>query len=270
MNAFTVSDQSRPRVVAGFGGFDPGEFAVLWHSSQEDGSDAGVYAQHFDTTGRRSGVELRVNNFTAGFQGYPALAAQPNGQFVAVWQSEGSDGSDLGVAARLAGVPRVEGMAADHLHSGARAGNSNLNDVFEVGEEVNVEAGFRNWTLGDVALTGTASNFRGPVGMTYFIPDASADWGTIAAGGGIKDCFQETGDCYRFALTGTRPAVQHVDTAFDETLSYNGFTRTAALHIGGSFPDVPTNSLFYPFVENLLHNGVTSGCAGGGTAPAAT
>ena len=58
-----------------------------------------------------------------------------------------------------------------------------------------------------------------------------------------------------------------MDTAFDETLSYNGFTRTAALHVGGSFPDVPTNNPFYPFVENLLHNGVTSGCAGGGYCP---
>ena len=130
-----------------------------------------------------------------------------------------------------------------------------------------MESGFRNWTPDAITLTGTASNFRGPAGLTYSILDASADWGTIAAAGGIADCFQATGDCYRFSLTGTRPAVQHVDTAFDETLSYNGFTRTAALHVGGSFPDVPTNNLFYPFVENLLHNGVTGGCAGGGYCP---
>jgi len=266
VNAFTISDQARPRVVAGFGGSDPGEFAVIWHSSGEDGSDVGVYAQHFDLTGRRSSLELRVNNFTAGFQGYPALAAQPDGQFVAVWQSEGTDGSDLGIAARLAGVPRVESALVDHQHFGAGEGNSNLNDVLEVGEDVNVEYGFRNWTPDPMTLTGTASSFRGPLSLTYSIPDSSADWGTIGSAGNA-DCFQATGDCYRFSLTGTRPAVQHVDTAFDETLSYNGFTRTAALHVGGSFPDVPTNNLFYPFIENLFHNGVTGGCAGGGYCP---
>ncbi len=266
VNAFTFSHQARPRVVAGFGGSDPGEFAVIWHSAGEDGSDVGVYAQHFDLTGRRSSLELRVNNFTAGFQGYPALAAQPDGQFVAVWQSEGTDGSDLGIAARLAGVPRVESALVDHQHFGAREGNSNLNDVLEVGEDVNVEYGFRNWTPNPMTLTGTASNFRGPLSLIYSIPDSSADWGTIGSAGNA-DCFQATGDCYRFSLTGTRPAVQHIDTAFDETLSYNGFTRTAALHVGGSFPDVPTNNLFYPFVENLLHNGVTGGCAGGGYCP---
>ncbi len=176
VNAFTPSDQRRPRVVAGLGGFDPGEFAVIWQSSGEDGSDAGVYAQHFDLTGRRSGVELRVNEFTAGFQGYPTLAAQPNGQFVAAWQSDGNDGSDLGVAARLAGVPRVEANFADIPHgSGLEgpAGGSNLNGVLEVGEQVNFETAYRNWTNASLPLTGTASNFRGPLGLIYAIPDAT-------------------------------------------------------------------------------------------------
>ena len=268
VSAFTPSHQSKPRVVAGFGGGDPGEFAVIWHSNLEDGSGVGVYAQHFDLSGRRSSLELRVNNFTTGFQGYPALAAQPNGQFVAVWQSEGIDGSDLGIAARLAGVPRFESAFVDHQHFAIGEGNSNLNDVLEVGEDVNVEYFVRNWTPNPITLTGTASNFRGPLSLTYSIPDASADWGTIGDGGGNADCFQATGDCYRFSLTGTRPAVQHIDTAFDETLSYNGFMRTAALHVGGSFADVPANNLFYPFIENLFHNGVTGGCAGGGYCPA--
>lgn len=268
VNAFTASNQSKPRVVAGFAGFDPGEFAVLWHSNLEDGSDVGVYAQHFDFSGRRSSLELRVNEFTTGFQGYPALAAQPNGQYIAVWQSDGIDGSDLGIAARLSGVPRFVRGLVDHQHFGIGEGNSNLNDVLEVGEDVNVEYFVNNPTPNQMPLTGTASNFRGPLTLTYSIPDASADWGTIGDGGGNASCYETTGDCYRFSLTGTRPAVQHIDTAFDQTLSYNGFTRTSALHVGGSFADVASNSLFYPFIENLLHNGVTGGCAGGGYCPA--
>ncbi len=266
VNTFTTGDQRRPRVVAGFGGFNPGEFAVIWHSPGQDGSDAGVHAQLFDLTGRRSGVELPVNNFTAGFQGYPVLAAQPNGQFVAAWQSEGNDGSDLGVAARLAGVPRAELNFADIQHIPGPPPTGNANGVLEVGETVNYETWYRNWTNDSMTLTGTASNFRGPAGLTYAIPDAAADWGTIGADLNA-DCYQATGDCYQFSLTGTRPATQHVDTAFDETLSHNGFIRTAALHVGGSFNDVPPTNPFYPFIENLFHNAVTGGCAGGGYCP---
>jgi S-layer homology domain len=267
VNTYTPGDQKRPRVVAGFGGFDPGEFAVIWHSSGQDGSDAGVYAQHFELTGRRSGVEIPINNFTAGFQGYPALAAQPNGQFVAAWQSDGNDGSDLGIAARVAGVPRAEQNFADIQHIPGPPPTGNANGVLEVGELVNYETWFRNWTNDSMTLTGTASNFRGPAGLTYGIPDASADWGTIAGPGGNIDCYQATGDCYQLSLGGTRPATQHVDTAFDETLSYNGFIRTAPLHVGGSFADVPSNNPFFPFIENLFHNAVTGGCAGGGYCP---
>src|SRR5262249_60288453 len=35
-------------------------------------------------------------------------------------------------------------------------------------------------------------------------------------------------------------------------------TKTWALHVGESFPDGPQDA-FYPFIENLLHNGVTAG-----------
>jgi hypothetical protein len=271
VNAFTPSDQRHPRVVAGLGGTDPGEFAVIWQSSGEDGSDAGVYAQLFDETGRRSSLELRVNDFTAGFQGFPALTAQPNGQFVAAWQSEGIDGSDLGIAARLAGVPRAELKFVDVPHAGVAArpsGGSNLNGVLEVGESVNYEAWYRNWTPQAMTLTGTASNWQGPLSLTFDITDSTSDYGTIPGPAGIADCFQATGDCYQFTLTGARPAVQHVETTFEETLSYNDFTRKAVMHVGGSFADVPSNNLFYPFIENLFHNGVTGGCAGGGYCPA--
>ena len=40
-------------------------------------------------------------------------------------------------------------------------------------------------------------------------------------------------------------------------------SKTWALHVGGSFADVPQDA-FYPFIENLFHNRVT---AGGGCGP---
>jgi hypothetical protein len=51
---------------------------------------------------------------------------------------------------------------------------------------------------------------------------------------------------------------------------YNG-VQTWSLHLGNSFPDVPSDfpnpHIFYAFIENLFHNGVTGGCAGGNYCP---
>jgi hypothetical protein len=43
--------------------------------------------------------------------------------------------------------------------------------------------------------------------------------------------------------------------------------KTWKLHIGESFPDVPTSQQFYKFIENLFHNGITGGCGGGDYCP---
>jgi hypothetical protein len=48
------------------------------------------------------GSEFRVNTFTTGNQGVPSAAFHPSG-FIAVWESEGQDGSGRGVFGRSAG-----------------------------------------------------------------------------------------------------------------------------------------------------------------------
>jgi hypothetical protein len=67
-------------------------------------------------------------------------------------------------------------------------------------------------------------------------------------------------------VSGTRPAA-HWDATFTETLSPGSIPRTWTLHVGESFPDVPTSHQFYAQIENLFHNGITGGCAGGGYCP---
>ncbi len=263
VTTYTTDFQQSPAVAVAPGG----DFAITWQSEGQDDSLPAVLAQHFDPTGRRLGVELLVNAITTDFQGAPHVTAQPNGQFVAVWDSAGADGWGKGIAARLAGFPSVQPITVDVAHPmtpSVPTGSSNFNGVLESGEQVAVEPSFRNPSDAPLDLTGTASNFRGLPGPTYNLDDAAADYGTIAAGD-TNDCFVVTADCFRVSVSGNRPA-PHWDTAFDEELSYNAFTRTAALHVGGSFPDVPQNA-FYPFIENLFHNGVTGGCAGGGYCP---
>jgi len=145
--------------------------------------------------------------------------------------------------------------------------NSNTNGVLEPGETVQVDPSWENALTGaPQEITGIASNLGGPGGPTYTINDGTADYGTINVGT-TNDCNGTTGDCYLMTVSGARPA-PHWDATFTEQLSLDSFTKTWQLHVGESFPDVPTSDPSYPFVENLFHNGVTGGCLGGGYCPA--
>ena len=261
VNTYTPGFQGRPSVAVG----PDGDFAVIWQSAGQDGSDLAIRAQQFDPTGKRLGVELPVNNFTTGLQGAPHVTAQPNGQYVAVWDSptDGDDKQHRGAARRLpAKWARSRSMRPWASPTAAPITTASSRPV----KPRSCSPSFTNNSTDPLPLTGTASNLRGLPGPTYALPDASADYGTIAAGRDER-LLRSRRRLLRGQITGTRPA-QHWDALFDETLSYEGFTRTAALHLGGSFPDVPRPTPSIPFIENLFHNGVTGGCAGGGYCPA--
>jgi hypothetical protein len=80
--------------VAGLSG---GGFAVIWESLNQDGSGWGVYGQVFNSAGNKVGSEFRVNTYTTADQGSPETAALSGGGFVVTWNSNGQDGSGLGV-----------------------------------------------------------------------------------------------------------------------------------------------------------------------------
>jgi hypothetical protein len=136
--------------------------------------------------------------------------------------------------------------------------NTAGNSVFEPGETVIVAPSWRNDTGAPAAVTGAASSFTGPAGPTYTITDATADYGTVAAGA-TASC-TASGNCYGLNIPtpASRPSL-HWDSTVLETLS-SSETKTWTLHVGNSFTDVPTTSPFYRFVETLLHKSVTGGC----------
>jgi len=145
----------------------------------------------------------------------------------------------------------------------ASGGSSNVNGVFEPGEQVVVEPSWMNGgSSATFSLSGTASNYTGPGGATYTLNDSSADYGTLGPLT-TSDCFTSTGDCYQMSVDNpTSRPVQHWDATFQESLS--GFSvpmKTWTLHIGNSFDDT-SGSIFYAFIENIFHNGVTGGCGG--------
>jgi uncharacterized repeat protein (TIGR01451 family) len=133
------------------------------------------------------------------------------------------------------------------------------NNVYQPNETVVVAPTWTNQGTAAATLTGTFANHTGPAGPTYTIPDASADYGSVA--GGANGSCSATGDCYSVANTAaTRPST-HWDTTVEETISpLSGSPKTWTLHVGNSFTDVPPSNPFFRFIEILLHRPITGGC----------
>ena len=92
INSYTTGAQTDARVTA----LDAARFVVVWHSVGSIGSDVddAIEGQVFGNDGIAIGTELQVNTYTTGAQAFTNVAAEPGGNFMVVWQSEGSAGSD--------------------------------------------------------------------------------------------------------------------------------------------------------------------------------
>ncbi|HEY8153517.1 MAG TPA: hypothetical protein VII72_05250 [Myxococcota bacterium] len=94
VNSYTTGAQFYPSVAADY----QGDFVVVWTSVGSYGTDAyssfSVQGQRFSQDGSPRGGEFQVNTYTTMNQTYPAVAASPAGNFVVVWQSWGSSGTD--------------------------------------------------------------------------------------------------------------------------------------------------------------------------------
>jgi len=93
VNAVTTNAQTAPSVAAD----SAGRFVVVWSSSGQDGSMAGVFGRRFFASGAPLGAEFLVNTTTTDSQGPPAVASDSSGNFVVVWQSSNQDGSSAGI-----------------------------------------------------------------------------------------------------------------------------------------------------------------------------
>ena len=97
VNTYTTNEQGYPAVSTD----GSGNFAVVWESNNQDGSNTGVFGQRFNSAGSAVGSEFRVNTTTASDQRNPAVSADGLGNFVVVWESLGQDGSLYGVFGQL-------------------------------------------------------------------------------------------------------------------------------------------------------------------------
>ena len=251
VNTYTTGDQTSPSVAVD----EAGDFVVVWSSAGQDGSSDGVFGARFDRHGTRLGGEFQVNAHTTGDQQAPQVASDGRGM-VAVWQSDGQDGSDFGVFGRRQNL-HAETFTVDGASKTGTTGDAN--GVLEPGERALVVPAWSNETADPIDLTATASLAAcSPGSACVEAKDASADYGTIPADASA-DCDDGAPDaCYQISATGPRPGT-HWDAELTENLSGGG-SRVWPLHVGDSFTDVPRSQPFYRKIETLLHTGITSGC----------
>ena len=93
VNTYTTLAQGDATV-----GIDPaGDFVIAWQSYGQDGSNYGIFAQRYSSSGAKQGSEFRVNTYTTSDQQFPSVAVDQAGDFVVAWESTGQDGSGYGV-----------------------------------------------------------------------------------------------------------------------------------------------------------------------------
>lgn len=91
INSYTSSDQSGPSIA----GLADGSFIVTW-SSYQDGSEFGIYGQHYAANGLKLGAEFKINTYTSRTQSASNVTALVDGGFMVTWQSYNQDGSGWG------------------------------------------------------------------------------------------------------------------------------------------------------------------------------
>jgi hypothetical protein len=93
VNTYTTGHQLYPSVAVA----SDGDFVVVWHSNGSAGSDTSFFSiqgQRYDASGNALGGEFQVNTYTTYRQDLPSVAVDAGGDFVVVWGSDGSAGSD--------------------------------------------------------------------------------------------------------------------------------------------------------------------------------
>jgi len=92
VNTYTTDSQNYPSVAADAAG----NFVVVWEGQGGAGSDTdySIQGRRYDASGNALGPQFQVNTYTTSMQWVPSVAVNADGNFVVVWSSYGSAGSD--------------------------------------------------------------------------------------------------------------------------------------------------------------------------------
>jgi hypothetical protein len=83
VNSYTTDFQYNSTIAMD----NAGDFVIAWQSSGQDGSNGGIYARRYSSSGIPISSEFRVNTYTTENQYYPSAAMDNDGDFVITWNS---------------------------------------------------------------------------------------------------------------------------------------------------------------------------------------
>jgi hypothetical protein len=93
VNTYTASTQGSPSVSLA----PNGDFVMVWSSSGSSGTDtdgSSIQGQRYTSDGTLQGAEFQVNAYTTSYQFGASVSSSSSGDFVVVWTSDGSSGTD--------------------------------------------------------------------------------------------------------------------------------------------------------------------------------
>jgi hypothetical protein len=123
-----------------------GDFVVAWASLINDGSQYGIFAQRYGSTGLPVGSEFQVNTYTTGTQINPAVAMDSNGDFVVTWNSS-QEGNGNGIYAQI------------FYSDGSRNGSEFMVNTYTTGQQQNSSVAMDD--NGDFVVTWHSYNQEG-------------------------------------------------------------------------------------------------------------
>ncbi|MCP3960681.1 MAG: hypothetical protein GY719_22790 [bacterium] len=130
VNAYTTELQLSPVVAAG----TDGDFIVVWESNGSAGTDSlglSVQGRRFASDGSPVGDGFQINTYTTSTQHLPSVAMDAGGNFIAVWDSFGSSGTD-------ADLSSVQGQRF-------ASGGSPMGEEFQVNSYTHRSSATRRW-----------------------------------------------------------------------------------------------------------------------------
>jgi hypothetical protein len=121
-----------------------GDFVVAWNRWGDTGTDqADLFARRYDASGQPQGAEFRVHTTNRGYEIWPSVAMDADGDFVVAWEIDGMASSDRVIAQRFDGAEHIAGDfdgdgKADLLWRNTSTGNT---VVWLMDGETRLEAG---------------------------------------------------------------------------------------------------------------------------------
>ncbi len=107
VNSTTAGMQATPSIARN----SQGDMVIVWLGNG-DGDDYGIFAQRYGANAEAVGSEFRVNTYTTNEQTFPQVAMDEDGDFIVVWESNGSSGTDTDFSVQARRFDR-DGVALD-------------------------------------------------------------------------------------------------------------------------------------------------------------